>query len=153
METWKKSIQHFKIELRGEFEIKSEDTDFIQDFEIESDHVGTALTELGKQINIAMLGKAKEILKELFPKVDEKKLDSPKKEVQSVMGHPIIYTNKEMEELLKTEKKGCFNCYYFLGSNACNNRHSYSYKEFIYTTFKTGICKNWTNDSGAGKVE
>jgi hypothetical protein len=70
MEMWKKSVEHFRVVIRGEFEIKSENMDFIQDFEIKSDRVGTALTELGKQINIAMLGKAKEILKELFPKVD-----------------------------------------------------------------------------------
>lgn len=116
MELWKKSIQHFKVELRGEFEIKSEDTDFTQDFEIESDHVGTALTELGKQINIAMLGQAKDILKELFPKIDEKKHDvlwrkmifdskTEKKEVNDRLERfKLGMTEKEYEKYKKGRK-------------------------------------------------
>jgi len=47
------------------------------------------------------------------------------------------------EEKLPEPIKACFNCYYFKISSKCQNRHAYSYKEFFYTTIKTGICNNW----------
>ena len=55
----------------------------------------------------------------------------------------------------QTEKKACFNCGHLTGTHLtdlnCNDRDMNSYKEFIYTTFKTGICNNWIKDSKTEK--
>lgn len=59
-------IEHFRVIIRGEFEVKSENTEFIQEFEVESGHINTVLKELRKKINIAVLEKCKDILKDLM---------------------------------------------------------------------------------------
>ena len=64
-ELYKYHIEHFKVIIRGEFEVKSENTEFIHEFEVESNHINTAIKELGKKINIAVLEKSKNILKDL----------------------------------------------------------------------------------------
>ena len=60
------NLEHFKIIIRGEFVIESENTNLTYDFEVESNHINTALKKLGKEINITMLKKAKDIIKDLM---------------------------------------------------------------------------------------
>ena len=49
------------------------------------------------------------------------------------------YMKKDIPEPIKA----CFNCKCIIDWNKCDNRDYKSYKEFIYTTFKTGICNNY----------
>jgi len=65
VKTAKYHLEHFKVMIRGEFEVKSEHIEFIHEFEVESDHINSAIENLRKKINIAVLEKSKDILDNL----------------------------------------------------------------------------------------
>lgn len=52
----------------------------------------------------------------------------------------------EKKEKLPEPIKACFNCKFLSKGLPCDYRDMLSYKEFIYTTFATGICKNWKEE-------
>jgi len=74
----------------------------------------------------------------------EKELGLPKRENGLKHSHGKSEGNSPLLNSKPPEPdKGCFNCYYFIDSGECNNRHAFSYKKLIYTTFVTGICNNY----------
>lgn len=95
----------------------------------------------------------KEVLREFFKKMlhYSEIADFPSDQAHTNLRD---FYKQQLEKLDgKTERKGCFNCGFLDDNHECENRDFETYKEFMYTTFKTGICDNYKEASGGDKVE
>ncbi len=63
--------EHFKVIIKGEFEVKLGEAKSVHEFKVESNHVNTAIDELRKKINTIALGKVKDNLKDLRDGINE----------------------------------------------------------------------------------